>query len=424
MGNPIDLRPADCANAATMHEVANESAIPVKPSAARPRLDAVDLLRGWIMIFMALDHVRDYFHTDALRGIDPTDPAQTYPALFFTRWITHFCAPIFFFLAGTGAFLSLGRGKTKGDLSYFLVTRGLWLVLLELTVVRFGWTFSIDPRDAFGQVIWALGWSMVVLAALIHLPMPALTGFAIAVIAGHNLLDGRKPADFGSFAWLWTILHVQAPFEYAPGWSFFVVYPLVPWFAGMAAGFAFGNILRRDRPERRRIVLRLGLGLTAAFVILRAINLYGDPQPWVPQRNAVYTLLSFLNCSKYPPSLLFLLMTIGPALIVLALVDRELGKWSRPIITFGRVPLFFYLLHLPLIHGLAVLSGYLQHRYVAGGWFGPPWPGAPVPHPSGYRYELPGVYAVWLLVVVLLYPLSRWFAELKQRRREAWLSYL
>ena len=407
-----------------MHStVVNESAVPVKPAGARPRLDSVDLLRGWIMIFMALDHVRDFFHVDMLRGIDPTDPTQTYPALFFTRWITHFCAPLFFFLAGTGAFLSLGRGKSKRDLSYFLVTRGLWLIVLELTWVRFSWMFSLDPANAFGQVIWALGWSMLLMAALIHLPLWALTTFAVVMIAGHNLLDGLKPADFGSFAWLWIILHVQAPFQYGPGWSFFVVYPLVPWIGVMAAGFAFGALLKKEGAERRRKVLWLGIALTAAFVVFRATNLYGDPQPWAPQKNALYTFFSFLNCTKYPPSLLFLLMTIGPALVMLSLFDRELGKWSRLVITMGRVPLFFYLLHFPLIHILAVGAAYLHHGYAGGAWDGPPWPGAPVPYPAGYGYGLPGVYAVWLLVLALLYPLCHWFAALKQRRRDAWLSY-
>jgi uncharacterized membrane protein len=400
----------------------NESAIPVEPRAIRPRLESVDLLRGWIMIIMALDHVRDFFHSDALH-FNPTDPTQTYPALFFTRWITHFCAPLFFFLAGTGAFLSLGRGRKKKDLAYFLVTRGLWLVFLELTLVSFGWTFRIDPHNMAGQVIWALGWAMVALAALIYLPVQGVTAFALVMICGHNLLDGIKPEAFGSFAWFWMILHVQDGFRVGPDSSFFVVYPLIPWIGVMAAGYAFGSILGKERPARRRSVLWLGIAVTVSFVILRAANIYGDPHPWSVQKNGLYTLMSFLNCAKYPPSLLYLLMTIGPALIVLSLFDRDLGGFSRPILTFGRVPLFFYLLHLPLIHILAVLLAYLRYGYAGGVWLGPPWPGTIASYPPNYGYSLWVVYALWLLVILLLYPLCRWFAEVKQRRRDPWLSY-
>jgi uncharacterized membrane protein len=401
----------------------NESAIPVKPAGVRPRLDSVDLLRGWIMVLMALDHVRDFFSRESML-FDPTDLTKTYPALFFTRWITHFCAPVFFFLAGTGAFLSLGRGKTKADLSWFLVTRGLWLVLLELTLVQFGWTFRFNFHELVGLVIWALGWSMIALAGLIHLPVWGIAAFGVVMIAGHNLLDGIRPQAFGSLAWLWTVLHVQDGFAFAPGFFFFVAYPLIPWIGVMAAGYAFGALLKRDRRERRRILLWLGLGLTIAFVVIRAINIYGDASRWSAQKDALFTLLSFLNCSKYPPSLLYLLMTLGPAIIALSLFDRDLRRWSKPFIIFGRVPLFFYLLHVPLIHGLAVLFAYLRHGQAGGVWEGPPWgPDIVARYPANYGYGLLGVYAVWLLVVFLLYPLCRWFSEFKQRRREAWLTY-
>ncbi|MFN2508883.1 MAG: DUF1624 domain-containing protein [Chthoniobacterales bacterium] len=401
----------------------NESAIPVRPAGARPRLDSVDLLRGWVMVIMALDHVRDFFSREAML-FDPTDLTRTAAPLFLTRWITHFCAPLFFFLAGTGAFLSMGRGKTKGDLARFLLTRGLWLVLLEMTLVQFGWTFRIDFHFIAGMVIWALGWSMVMLAALIFLPLWAIALFGGVMIASHNLLDTVKPEAFGSFGWLWKILHVQDGFQIGPGFFFFSVYPLIPWIGVMACGYAFGALLKRERTERRRTLLWLGVALTVAFFVIRGINVYGDPKPWSPQKNALLTFFSWLNCTKYPPSLLYLLMTLGPAIIGLSFFDRNLGRWSKPLIVFGRVPLFYYLLHIPLIHGMAVLFAYIRHGQAGGVWNGPPWgPEMAAAYPANYGYGLLGVYAIWLLAIVLLYPLCRWFAEVKQRRCDAWLSY-
>lgn len=363
---------------------------------------------------------RPCWEWDALL-FDPTDLTRTTTALFLTRWITHFCAPVFCFLAGTGAFLSLGRGKTKRDLSWFLLTRGLWLVLLELTLVNFGWTFQLAPHGFFIQVIWALGWSMVCLAALIHLPLWAVAAFGLIMIAGHNLLDPMTPAVWGAWGDLWKILHVPGRVQITENYRLFVAYPLIPWIGVMAVGFAFGALVRNERTERRRILLWLGLGLTLVFLILRATNLYGDPQPWKPQTSGVFTVLSFLDCTKYPPSLLYLLMTLGPALVALSIFDRELGRWARPVIVFGRVPLFYYLLHLPLIHLLAGLITYVRQGNADGIWHGPFGPGPA--DPENFGFKLLGVYAVWLAVILLLYPLCRWFADLKQSRREAWLSY-
>lgn len=400
----------------------NESAIPIKPAGARPRLDHLDLLRGAIMIFMALDHTRDFFSHDAML-FDPTDLTKTHGWLFLTRWITHFCAPVFCFLAGTGAFLSLGRGKTKRDLSWFLLTRGVWLVVLELTLVGSAWTFSFDPHFFFLQVIWALGWSMVVLAAVIHLPLWGVAAFGLIMIAGHNLLDPIPPQSWGAWSGLWKVLHVSAPLEPAPGFNIFVAYPLIPWIGVMATGFAFGALMKRERAERRLIVLWLGLGLIAGFIVLRATNLYGDMKPWAPQSSPLFTMFSFVNCTKYPPSLLYLMMTLGPALVFLSLADRELGgAWKKPIIVFGRVPLFFYLLHLPLIHGIAVLLSFLHYGNANGILHSPVFPESEG-LPADYGYGLLVVYAIWALVIVLLYPLCRWFADLKQRRRDPWLSY-
>jgi uncharacterized membrane protein len=384
------------------------------------RLDSVDLLRGLVMVVMALDHTRDFFHSGAL-VFDPTDLSKTTPALFATRWITHFCAPVFVFLAGTGAALSLTRGRTKKDLSWFLVTRGLWLVALELTVVQ--WAVSFDPTyrgGAFVQVIWALGWSMIVLAALIHLPARAVAAFGLVMIAGHNLLDRFRGDDFGAWRWLWMILHEQGPASATPGPGLFVIYPLVPWIGVMAAGYAFAQLLRPDAPRRRRTLFLLGLGMTLAFVGLRAANFYGDPRPWSAQpRGALYTFFSFVNCTKYPPSLLFLLMTLGPAVALLPLLERWRAAASRFFLVFGRVPLFYYVLHFYLLHVAAIafsLTRYSLSQLKESFASNTP--------PPGYGYPLWVVYLVWAGAVLLLYfPCRRW-ADLKRRSRSPWLSYL
>jgi uncharacterized membrane protein len=398
-----------------------EETAPVAPAEARAsRLDSVDLLRGLVMVIMALDHTRDFFHAGALVS-DPTDLSQTTPALFLTRWITHFCAPVFVFLAGTGAFLSLSRGRTKRDLSRFLLTRGLWLVLLELTVVQFGVTFDPTYRNGlFVQVIWALGWSMVVLAALIHLPLRAVAAFGVLMILGHNLLDRFHAENFGRWHWLWTILHEQGPATRPPGFVLFVIYPLVPWIGVMAAGYAFGALLRLEAERRRKALLWTGLGLTLGFVLLRATNLYGDPRPWGAQpRGALYTLLSFVNTQKYPPSLLYLLMTLGPAVALLPLLERARGAAARFFTIFGRVPLFYYLLHFYLLHVLAIVFAVVRYGSRARELFAP---GQPLP--PGYGFPLWVVYLVWIGVVLALYLPCRAWARLKQRNHSAWLSYL
>ncbi|HVG29848.1 MAG TPA: heparan-alpha-glucosaminide N-acetyltransferase domain-containing protein [Pyrinomonadaceae bacterium] len=401
-------------------EGARAEAVPLAPDSAHAsRLDAVDLLRGLVMVIMALDHTRDFFHSGALT-LNPTDLSQTTPALFFTRWITHFCAPVFVFLAGTGAFLSLSRGRTKKDLSWFLLTRGLWLVVLEWTLVRFAVTFDLRySSGGFVQVIWALGWSMVLLAALVRLPLRAVAAFGLALVAGHNLLDRFHAADFGAWRWLWMILHEQGPVGSPPGFVLFVVYPLVPWVGVMAAGYAFGALLRLDDKRRRKILLQLGLALTLAFVVLRATNLYGDPRPWAQQpRGALYTFLSFINCEKYPPSLLFLLMTLGPAIALLPLLERARGALARFFTVYGRVPLFYYLLHFYLLHVLAAAIALARYgRQTLSVLPG----GQP---PPGWGYRLWVVYLVWIGVVLALYFPCRYWARLKQRKRSAWLSYL
>jgi uncharacterized membrane protein len=392
----------------------SEQAVAEASSAARPRLDSVDLLRGLVMVLMALDHTRDFFGTG---GLNPRDVGD--PALFLTRWITHFCAPVFIFLAGASAWLYGNRGRSVGEVSRYLLTRGFWLMLIEFTVVRLAWTFSLDVSFFFTGVIWVIGASMVVLAGLVHLPRWAVAATAIAIIAGHNLLDGVRAEHFGSAGWIWMLLHEPGIIRLAPNSVFRVVYTLIPWAGVMAAGYVFGSVLTLDQAVRRRLLVSFGLALTVGFVVLRATNLYGDPTPWTVQSTRTATVLSFINCEKYPASLLYLMMTLGPALLLLAAFDRARGRLANWITTFGRTPFLFYVAHLFLIHLLAVmyaLAVFGDASVVIGLGM--------MSKPPNFGLSLLGNYAVWLTVVVSLYPLCRWFAALKQRRREWWWSYL
>lgn len=400
-----------------------DGAIPIAPISARPRLESIDLLRGIIIVVMALDHVRDFFSHDLISFV-PLDLEKTYPALFLTRWITHFCAHVFCFLAGTSAYLSFRRGKTKNDLARFLLSRGLWLVFIELTVLRcFGWNFEFNYRVTGVQVIWALGWSMVALAGLIYLPRWLIAVLAGVMIVGHNATDSVPPAAFGQFAWLWTTLHVPGPIVLSPRFTLLILYPLIPWIGVMAFGYLFGAVFEAEPRARRRQLLWWGIAMIAAFIALRAANVYGDPHAWRVQKNALFTVFDFIKCQKYPPSLLFLLMTLGPAIAALAFFDQQHGAWRRPFIVIGRVPLFFYLLHIPLIHALAIALAYA--KYGRADWlFDAPWGQTANQPPSDYGYSLLGVYLVWIIVVAALYPACAWFAGLKQRRRDPWLSYL
>lgn len=379
----------------------------------RPRLSGVDLLRGLVMALMALDHTRDFFGGSGWNPRDVTDPA-----LFLTRWITHFCAPTFIFLAGLAAYLYGARGRSVGEVSRFLFTRGLFLIVIEFTVVRVGWTFSFSFDQLVAGVIWAIGASMMALAALVYLPRPAIAIVALAMLAGHNLLDGIPAKNLGSAGWGWYFLHQPGLMHLGNGTSIFVLYPLIPWIGVMAAGYALGPVMQLDAEVRRRWLLRLGSAITAGFVLLRATNLYGDPEPWTVQETWSATLLSFLNCEKYPPSLLFLMMTLGPALLLLAAFDNARGRVAQWLTTFGRVPFFFYVTHLYLIHGLAVGFA-LAISPVPSSLSGPL-----SAEKSVVALGLAGVYLVWLFALILLYPLCRWFAALKQRRTEWWWSYV
>lgn len=368
------------------------------------RIVSVDVLRGLVMALMALDHTRDFFGSG---GFNPRDVAE--PALFLTRWITHICAPTFIFLAGLSAFL-YGRTRSAGELSRFLITRGIWLILIDFTLIKFGWRFEFDFYRLGAGVIFAIGASMIVLAALVWLPRWAIATVALVMIAGHNLFDGLRAEQFGALSWAWHLLHERGQVPLGERANLYVIYPLIPWAGVMAAGYALGPVMQRAPEAMQRLLFMLGAAITLGFVLLRATNLSGDPAPWTMQETWLATLLSFLNCEKYPPSLLYLMMTLGPALMLLAAFEHARGVFANVLGAFGQVPFFFYVVHIYLIHALAAVTGFAMT-------------GALMSTPE-IGLGLPGVYLVWLGVLVLLYPLCRWFAGLKQRRTEWWLSYL
>jgi len=395
-------------------------------SSPKRRLESIDAVRGAVMVIMALDHVRDFIHRGAMSA-SPTDLATTTPALFLTRWITHLCAPAFMLTAGLGAYLWWRRGRTRRELSVFLLTRGLWLIVLEVTVMRLAYNFSLSSEyPLLLIVLWALGGCMVLLAALVWLPLPALTVVSLVLIAGHNLFDGVDPARFGAAAGLWNILH-QPGLVPLPGIPTIVAYPLVPWIGVMALGFCLGPLYLQEPRRRQRLLIRSGTAATIGFVLLRALNHYGDPVPWVAQPTAVDTVLSFLNTTKYPPSLAFLLMTLGPVLLALGWLDRYAPKPTHPLIVFGRVPLFYFVLHFYAAHLAAVLLAFASYGRDALRFVFHPVPsmGGPTAlFPAGFGYPLWVAYLVWAVIVAGLYPLCRWFAGVKGRRRDWWLGYL
>jgi len=367
------------------------------------------------MVIMALDHTRDFFGPQG----SPTDLVTASAPLFLTRWITHFCAPVFFLLTGTGAYLSLRR-RSKAELSRFLFTRGLWLVFLDPTLFRcLIVQFNFDYQVTILNVLWALGFAMIVLSALVHLPVSVVTAFGVAMIATHNLLDSVQSSNP-----VWSLLHSPNVLLSTSTHTVFVAYALVPWVGVTAAGYGLGQVYGWA-PERRRVFLwRLGIGLSLGFVALRFLNAYGDPAPWSSQRSGPFTALSFLNTVKYPPSLLFLLMTLGPALLFLSAADGRTPRLLRPAVILGKVPLFYFLLHFALIHLLAVVICYARYGQIHWMFESPDVDHFPITPPPGWGLALPWVYLLWAFVVVATYPLCRWFAAVKKRRTDPWLSYL
>ncbi len=383
-----------------------------------PRLQSVDALRGLVMIIMALDHVRDFFHRAAMSS-QPTDLRVASAAVFLTRWVTHICAPVFMLTAGLGAYFYWKRGhRSKGQVSWFLISRGLWLIVLELTVMQLAYNFDISSSyPIFMLVLWVLGACMIVLAGLIWLPMPVIAVVSVAAIVLHHLLDGVR---------MWNLVHQVSVFQVA-GRTLIAPYTLVPWFAVMALGFCMGPLFEKAPEERRRLLLRIGWGATLAFVIVRALNVYGDPSPWVAQGLPPRTLLSFLNTTKYPPSLSFLLMTLGPSMLALAWLDRRELSRANPLVVFGRVPLFYFVGHFFLAHTLAVVMALFTHGGAAWSFMFQPLPsmgGPATAFPEGFGYDLWVTYLAWIVVVAVLYPACLWFSHLKDRRRDWWLSYL
>lgn len=386
---------------------------------SKKRIDSIDILRGSIMIIMALDHVRDFFHVGAMTG-NPTDPATTTPALFFTRWITHFCAPVFVFLAGTSVFLA-GIKKTKKELSVFLLKRGIWFIVLEIVIFNF--LFSFDPLYHFIglQVIWVTAISMLLLAALIYLPLPVLFVLGLAIVAGHNLLDNFNSTDPAKIPLGWSILHQQSFRFYAENRSFMVLYPILPWPGIMLLGYCLGSLYKPgyDAAKRRRKLIAYGLSAIIVFVVVRWINVYGDLFPWAEQKTTTATLLSFLNVSKYPPSLLYTCMTIGPALIVLAWIEKARKNWMNITVVYGRVPMFYYLLHFLLIHLLCMIVFFAQGYTMAEARSG-----FMLFRPNEFGFSLGITYLIWIAVVASLYPLCKWYGRYRATHDHWWLPYL
>jgi uncharacterized membrane protein len=380
------------------------------------RIQAIDQLRGMVIVLMALDHVRDFFSPYAF---GPEDLTQTSPELFYTRWVTHFCAPIFVFLTGISAYLYGKKSPNRIDLRNFLLSRGLWLIFIEIVIVNASWKFAILPWF-FVQVIWVLGISMVVLAGLIYLPRSAIFIFGLIVVVGHNAFDGVQSNSLGSLSWVWQILH-------EPGWipltgkgvGIFVTYPLLPWVGLMALGYA-GSSWLTEKSDFSKRTLVLGIVLTVLFLILRWLNIYADPVPWeVQQRGIGFTIMSFLNTQKYPPSLAFLLMTIGPGLLLLSLLHRSQSMLHKPLNVFGSVPFFFYVLHIPIIHLLSI--AYFKPTINAKvGWQMQTFNG----FPEGYEPSMLRLYLAWGVTLAIMYYACLWFAMYKQNHRQWWLKYL
>jgi uncharacterized membrane protein len=406
-------------------------------SAARPltagiRISEIDMLRGLVIVLMALDHVRDYFHAGAFTA-NPLDPTTTTPWLYTTRWITHLCAPTFVFLSGVSAYLQFTKGKAPPNLSMFLLTRGLWLIFLEVTLLSFGWSFGF-PYAFFMQVIWAIGWSMIALAALVWLPRTAVLAIGVALIAGHNLLDPINARELGSLQLLWTFLHDGGPVFVGEQPIGLIAYPLLPWIGIIAFGYGMGDVFTEEPAKRDRTIFIIGLSMLALFLVLRGFMIYGDPtfatgpeavaRDWRDQTTLGAMIMVFLDVQKYPPSLQFTLVTLGIVFAIWPLLARIKGPVRSVLNTFGAVPFFFYVLHIYLVHALAIAANAATGKPIEG-FFNYMINVFTAPEKlQGVGFSLPWVYLAWIVVLALLYPLCRHWQQLKARRRDWWLSYL
>jgi uncharacterized membrane protein len=405
-------------------------------SVQKYRIESIDLLRGVVMVLMALDHTRDFFGSGTFFS-EPTDLSTTTPLLFLTRWITHFCAPVFVFLAGTSAFLYGTRRESIKEVSWFLFTRGIWLIIVEVVINRFGWTFDITFSTITLQVLWAIGASMVFLSALVFLPRLLIFSIGIVLVFGHNLLDfagsffGQGYSDSFVQEWttvarfIWSVLHQPNYVVLGPDFGINIAYPLIPWIGVMALGYVFGTLYHKvyDAGKRKSRLLWMGIGATSLFLLLRAFNLYGDPSPWSTQKSSIFSIMSFANTTKYPPSLLFLLMTLGPSFLFLYWTENVKNRVTDSLIIIGRVPFFFYVIHIYVIHLLALLGLVYAGRswteyiltsksFMAGTL-------------ADFGFSLVVVYLIWLLVVALLFPICKWYNDYKTNHREKWwLGYL
>lgn len=403
------------------YQAASGSFVPAARVVARDRIEAVDLLRGLVIVLMVLDHARDYFHAEAFL-FSAVDPDKSYPALFAIRWITHLCAPVFVALAGVSAFLQLQAGKPVAKVRRLLWTRGLWLIGLELTIVGFGWNFAAPVP--FLQVIWAIGWSMIALAAAVSFRPAAVAAAGAVIVAGHNFLDPLSPAMFGSLGLGWQFLHEGGPVVIAGHSIGFIAYPVLPWIGVMFLGFGLGSAFMLRGAQRQKLFAAAGALALTAFVVLRAGNGFGDPDPWVARSEFSRSVMAFLDVEKYPPSLLYVLATLGVALLLTPMLER-LPKLAREgLLTYGRVPLLAYVSHIYLVHALMLLAAVavwgdpsVALGFVTNAFTNPQ-------ALNGWGFGLSVTFAVWALVLAALYPLCRKFGELKKRRRDWWLSYL
>jgi uncharacterized membrane protein len=398
------------------------------------RISEIDLMRGFVIVLMALDHVRDYFHAGGFR-VDPLDPATTTPLLYATRWVTHLCAPAFVFLAGVSAFLQSHKGKTGAALSRFLLTRGVWLLFMEATILSFGWSFGF-PYPFFLQVIWAIGWSMIALGGLVLLPRAAVLAAGLVIVFGHNLLDPLTPQQFGDAALLWTFLHEGGPIFIGGQPIGLAAYPILPWIGVMAVGYGAGSMFIEPAAARDRNLLLVGAAMFALFFTLRFTGFYGEPLAaaatgnyaaaggWRDESGLGAQVMAFLNVQKYPPSLLFILVTLGVCALIFPLVSRLKGSPAGVLLSFGAAPFFFYALHIYVVHGLAIAANAALGRDV-GGFFNYLLNAFTAPQKlDGLGFGLGGVYLAWFTVLALLYPACRWFAGVKKRRKDWWLSYI